>query len=94
MPLDLNQVDRIMQAMGVMMRCRSLTRSLETIKRYGIEPEQIDDVIVAAINASLCLTSDSDDRVAEGFNNDIARNGRNFGQGSAVAARARFRFGE
>jgi hypothetical protein len=88
MPLALDQVDRIMQAMEMMMRRRSVARSLETIERYGVEPEQIDDIILAAINASLCLTSDGDDRVAEGFNDDIARNGRNFGQRCAVVANA------
>jgi hypothetical protein len=80
MPLDLARVDRIMEAMETMMRCRFVTRSIETITRRGIEPEPIDDVVLAAINTSLCLISDGDDRFAEGFNDDIARNGRNFGQ--------------
>lgn len=58
----------------------SVSRSLQTIKRYSLGPERIDDAIIAAINASLCLASDGDDHVADGFNDDVARNGRHFGQ--------------
>lgn len=71
-------VTRVIGALETMMRGSSVSRSLETIKRYAVEPEHIDDVILAAINASLCLVSDGDDLVADGFNNDIARNGRGF----------------
>ncbi len=71
-------VTRIMNAMETMMRVSSVARSLETIKRYSIDADHIDEAILAAINASLCLVSDGDNRVAEGFNDDIARNGRRF----------------
>ena len=54
----------------------SVTRALATIHRYGVTPEQIDAAILAAINVTLCLFSGGDDRVAEGFNHDIAQNGR------------------
>lgn len=80
-------VTRIIDALETMMRSSSVSRSLETIKRYSVEPEHIDDVILAAINASLCLVSDGDDHVADGFNDDIARNGRGFRR-PASAARA------
>lgn len=78
---------RIMQALETMMSSStSVSRSLQTIKRYSLAPERIDDAILAAINASLCLASDGDDNVAEGFNDDIARNGRHFGRrGSPLA---------
>lgn len=56
----------------------SVARSLEAIKRYEVQPEEIDDAILAAINISLCLESDGDDHVAEGFNHDIVINGRDF----------------
>jgi tRNA A37 N6-isopentenylltransferase MiaA len=73
--------DRIMKALEMLMSTNtSVSRSLQTIKRYSLTPERIDGAILAAINASLCLASDGDDHVAEGFNDDIARNGRNFGQ--------------
>ena len=58
---------------------QSVTRALQTIKRYNARPEQIDQAILAAINVTLCLLSGGDDRVAEGFNNDIATSGRAFG---------------
>jgi hypothetical protein len=74
-----DSIARIMDALEILMSRNSVTRSLEAIKRYAVAADRIDDVILAAINASLCLVSDGDDRVAEGFNDDIARNGRNFG---------------
>jgi hypothetical protein len=58
----------------------SVARTLEAIKHYDVQPEEIDDLILHAINVSLCLESDGDDHVAEGFNNDIVINGRAFGQ--------------
>jgi hypothetical protein len=60
--------------------CSSVARTLRTLKRYDVRPEQIDDVILQAINVSLCLESDGDEFVAEGFNNDIVINGRAFGR--------------
>jgi hypothetical protein len=81
--------DRIMKALEMMMcGTTSVSRSLQAIKRYSLAPERIDDAILAAINASLCLASHGDDHVAEGFNDDIARNGRNFGQPNAPLAHA------
>jgi hypothetical protein len=73
--------DQIMNALEMLMSTNSsVSRSLQTIKRYSLTPERIDGAILAAINASLCLASDGDDHVAEGFNDDIARNGRSFGR--------------
>lgn len=64
---------RIMKALENLMSVPSaVRRSVQTIKRYPVAPERIDDAILAAINASLCLTSGGDDQVAEGFNDDIA----------------------
>jgi hypothetical protein len=54
----------------------SVTRALRALQRYNIDPEQIDRTILNAINATLCLASDGNDRVAEGFNRDIAVSGR------------------
>ena len=56
----------------------SVTRALSAIKRYGAGPEHIDRAILSAINVTLCLASGGDDRVAEGFNNDIASSGTRF----------------
>ena len=57
---------------------RFVTCALETIRRYNVAPEQIDFTILCAINATLCIRSNGDDRVAEGFNSDIATNGNRF----------------
>jgi hypothetical protein len=57
----------------------SVTRALEAIKRYGAGPDQIDTAILASINVTLCIVSRANDRVAEGFNRDLALNGRSFG---------------
>jgi cell division protein ZapA (FtsZ GTPase activity inhibitor) len=69
----------------------SVTRALRAIKRYGAQPEQIDYAILAAINATLCLASGGDDRVAEGFNSDIMASGRGFGR--HLSGRAEFPIG-
>jgi cell division protein ZapA (FtsZ GTPase activity inhibitor) len=61
----------------------SVTRALQAIKRYGAAPEQIDHAILAAINVTLCLASGGNDRVAEGFNSDIALSGRSFHRAAA-----------
>jgi hypothetical protein len=79
---------RIMKALEMLMTANntSVSRGLQTIKRYSLSPDRIDDAILAAINASLCLVSNGDDHVADGFNDDVARNGRNFSRGSSVIA--------
>jgi hypothetical protein len=58
----------------------SVTRALQAIKRHAASPEQIDHALLAAINVTLCLASGGDDRVSEGFNTDLAGNGRDFGR--------------
>jgi hypothetical protein len=58
----------------------SVTRALDVIRRYQPRPEQIDHAILSAINVSLFLASNGDDRVSEGFNRDIAQSGRDFGR--------------
>ena len=60
------------------MAANAVTRFLTTIKRYAIAPEQFDGVLIAAINVGLCLESGGSDRVADGFNDDLTRNGRRF----------------
>lgn len=65
---------------GARIPSSSVARTLLALKRYDVRPEKIDDIILNAINVSLCLESDGDDHVAEGFNNDIVINGRLFGQ--------------
>ncbi|HEV8016303.1 MAG TPA: hypothetical protein VGP48_12265 [Stellaceae bacterium] len=55
MPLDLDRVDQIVDAVGAMLQRRAIARELETLKRYTVEPETIDELVMAAIHASLCL---------------------------------------
>jgi cell division protein ZapA (FtsZ GTPase activity inhibitor) len=79
---------RIMKALEMLMNVNdtSVSRSLRTIKRYSLSPDRIDDAILAAINASLCLVSNGNDHVADGFNDDVTRNGRNFSRANDVIA--------
>ncbi len=58
----------------------SVARTLDALKHHDVQPEEIDDIILSAINVSLCLESHGDDQVAEGFNHDIVINGRGFGR--------------
>ena len=58
----------------------SVTRALAAIERHAITAEQIDHAVLCAINVTLFLASDGDDRVSDGFNRDIAGNGRDFGR--------------
>ena len=57
---------------------QSVSRALAAIKRCGARPEQINYAILSAINITLCLSSSGDERVAEGFNRDVAESGRQF----------------
>ena len=56
----------------------SVTRALQAIKRYAATPEQIDHAVLSAINVTLYLACRGNDRVLDGFNRDIAENGRGF----------------
>lgn len=58
----------------------SVTRALDAIKRYGAAADEIDHAVLSAINVTLYLCSGGDDRVSDGFNRDIAGNGRDFGR--------------
>lgn len=54
----------------------SVHRALQAIRAHNVPSDQIDYAILAAINVTLCLLSNGDDRVAEGFNHDVASSGR------------------
>jgi hypothetical protein len=56
----------------------SVTRALQAIKRYAATPEQIDYAVLSAINVTLYLACRGNDRVLDGFNRDVAANGRDF----------------
>ena len=56
----------------------SVHRALRAIRAHNVPADQIDRAILAAINVTLCLVSGGNDRVAEGFNGDVAASGRDF----------------
>jgi len=56
----------------------SVVRALGAIRRYQPGPDQLDRVILSAINVTLCLAADGKDCVSEGFNRDLAANGSGF----------------
>jgi cell division protein ZapA (FtsZ GTPase activity inhibitor) len=53
----------------------SVRRALAAIRSHHVPADQIDHAILAAINVTLCLLSGCNDRVAEGFNRDLAVSG-------------------
>lgn len=53
--LDLNRIDRIIDTFAAMLQRRSIARELEDLRRFAVEPEQIDELVLAAIQASFCL---------------------------------------
>jgi len=55
---DPNRVDQIVETLAAMLQRRSIVRELETLKRFAIFPAQIDEILLAAINASLNLEDD------------------------------------
>lgn len=52
---DPNRVDQIVATLGALLQRRSIARELDTLKQFAIFPEQIDELLLAAINASLNL---------------------------------------
>jgi hypothetical protein len=66
----------------------SVSGALAAIERHDATPEQTDHAALCAINLTLYLASGGDDRVPDGFNRDIAGNGRDFGRRVAEPASA------
>lgn len=60
--LDLNRIDRIIDTFAAMLQRRSIARELEDLKRLAVEPEQIDELVLAAIQASFCF---DDERIVD-----------------------------
>jgi len=58
---DPNRIDQIVETLATMLQRRSIARELESLKQLAIVPEQVDELVLAAINASLNL---EDDRLA------------------------------
>ena len=60
---DPDRVDQIVETLAAMLQRRSIARELETLKQFAIFPAQIDELLLAAINASLNL--EDEDLAAE-----------------------------
>ena len=58
---DPNRIDQIVESLSTMLQRRSIARELESLKQFAVVPEQVDELVLAAINASLNL---EDDRLA------------------------------
>jgi len=58
---DPDRVDQIVETLSAMLQRRSIARELETLKQFAVMPEQVDEIVLAAINASLNL---EDERIA------------------------------
>lgn len=56
---DPNRIDQIVESLSAMLQRRSIARELETLKQFAIVPEQIDEILFAAINASVDLEDES-----------------------------------
>jgi len=57
---DPNRVDQIVGTLAAMLQRRSIARELETLKQLAVFPEQIDELLIAAINASLSLEDEEE----------------------------------
>ncbi|HEY3920023.1 MAG TPA: hypothetical protein VGL83_19685 [Stellaceae bacterium] len=53
MPLDLARVDQIVDTLSALTRRRGIVRQLETLRQFAAAPEEVDALLLAAINASL-----------------------------------------
>lgn len=58
---DPDRVDQIVETLAAMLQRRSIARELETLKQFAVMPEQVDEIVLAAINTSLNL---EDERLA------------------------------
>lgn len=63
-PFDPDRVDQIVDALSAMLLRRSIARELESLKQFTVIPEQVDEIVLAAVNASLNL---EDERLATGI---------------------------
>ncbi|HEY1502814.1 MAG TPA: hypothetical protein VGF92_00875 [Stellaceae bacterium] len=60
---DPKRVDQIVETLAAMLQRRSIARELENLKRFAV-PEQVDELILAAINTSFDL---DDEHLAAGI---------------------------
>jgi hypothetical protein len=52
---DPNRIDQIVESLAAMLQRRSIARELESLRQFSVAPEQVDELVLAAINVSLNL---------------------------------------
>ncbi len=57
MSFDPTRVDQIVEPLAALRQRRSMVREFETMKQFAVVPEQIDEVVLAAINVGLNLVT-------------------------------------
>ena len=56
---DPARIDQIFASLSAMLQRRSIARELDALKQFAVVPEQVDEIILAAINASINLDDES-----------------------------------
>lgn len=52
---DPNRIDQIVESLAAMLQRRSIARELDSRRQISVIPEQVDEIVLAAINVSLSL---------------------------------------
>jgi predicted transcriptional regulator len=56
---DPARIDQIVENLSAMLQRRSIARELQALKHLAVVPEQVDEIVLAAINVSLNLDDES-----------------------------------
>jgi UDP-N-acetylmuramate-alanine ligase len=56
---DPRRIDQIVESLSAMLQRHSIARELETLKQFAVAPEEVDEIVLAAIDASLNLQDKS-----------------------------------
>ena len=57
MSFDPTRIDQIVEPLAALRQRRSMVREFETMRQFAVVPEQIDEVVLAAINVGLNLVT-------------------------------------
>jgi len=56
---DADRIDQIVETLSAMLQRRSIARELETLRQFAVVPEQVDELVFAAITTSLNLEDET-----------------------------------
>jgi len=56
---DADRIDQIVETLSAMLQRRSIARELETLRQFAVVPEQVDELVLAAITTSLNLEDET-----------------------------------